>query len=126
MQEVGLWDIAFDHVLIYHDLSHTTFTFNRDAQQYEFVYPQNYPGHFVLILREPLIRAQVWNPNFIPCPPQMGHTPSFPPAELKPMTWSKQFLAANKAREQPLSIHNCPPDFRPTYHHVPKPVLDVL
>ena len=52
--------------------------------------------------------------------------PSFPPADLKPITWSSQFLAANKARKHPLNIQNCSPDFRLTYHYVPKPVLQML
>ena len=52
MRELGLWDMAFDNVPIYHDLSHTTFTFNRLGQQYEFVYPKNYSDRYVLVLRK--------------------------------------------------------------------------
>ena len=124
MRELGLWDSAFSHVLIHHKLTGTTFTYMKDTRSYQFVNMSDYPDSYVLILRDPLIRAVVGNLEKIPSPPPTGCSPSFPPKILPPLKWSRRYLSANKARNTPFSYENATPDFVPTYHHVPNVVRD--
>ena len=124
MRELGLWDSAFSHVLIHHKLTGTTFTYMKDSRSYQFVNMSDYPDSYVLILRDPLIRAVVGNLEKIPSPPPTGCSPSFPPKILPPLKWSRRYLSANKARNTPFSYENATPDFVPTYHHVPNVVRD--
>ena len=119
MRELGLWDSAFKNVLIHHKLTSTTFTYSKDTMLYEFVNISDYLDSYVLILRDPLIRAHMGNAGNIQSPPPTGYSPRFPPKVLPPLHWSKRYLSAIKAQNVPFVPENTTPDFVPTYHHVP-------
>ena len=118
MRELGLWDSAFKNVLIHHKLMSTTFTYSKDTMSYEFINISDYPDSYVLILRDPLIRAHVGNAGKIQSPPPTGYSPRYPPKVFPPLHSSKRYLSAIKARNVPFGSENTTPDFVPTYHHV--------
>ena len=86
----------------------------KTRRSYQFVNMSDYPDSYVLILRDPLIRAVVGNLEKIPSSPPTGCSPSFPPKILPPLKWSRRYLSANKARNTPFSYENATPDFVPT------------
>ena len=125
MRELGLWDSAFKNVLIHHKLMSTTFTYSKDTMLYEFINISDYPDSYVLILRDPLIRAHMGNAGKIQSLPPTGYSPRFPPKVLPPLHWSKRYLSAIKAQNVPFGPENTTPDFVPTYHHVPDMVKSI-
>ena len=125
MKELGLWDSAFKNVLIHHKLMSTTFTYSKDTMSYEFVNISDYPDSYILILRDPLIRAYMGNAGNIQSLPPTGYSPRFHPKVLPPLNWSKRYLSAIKAWNVPFGPENTTPDFVPTYHHVPDMVKSI-
>ena len=119
MRELGLWDSAFKNILIHHKLMSTTFTYSKDTMSYEFINISDYLDSYVLIFRDPLIRAHMGNAGNIQSPPPTGYSPRFAPKVLPLLHWSKRYLPAIKAQNVPFGPENTTPDFVPTYHHVP-------
>ena len=72
MRELGLWESVFKNILIHHKLMSTTFTYSKDTMSYEFINISDYLDSYVLILRDPLIRAHVGNAGNIQSPPLQG------------------------------------------------------
>ena len=92
---------------------------------YEFINISDYPDSYVLILRDPLIRAHMGNAGNIQSLPPTGYSPRFPPKVLLPLHWSKRYLSAIKAWNVLFGPENTTPDFVPTYHHVPDMVKSI-
>ena len=93
---------------------------------YEFINISDYLDSYVLILRDPLIRAHVGNAGKIhQSLPPTGYSPRFPPKVLPPLHWLKRYLSAIKAQNVPFGPENTTPDFVPTYPHVPDMVKSI-
>ena len=92
---------------------------------YEFVNISDYLDSYVLILRDPLIRAHMGNAGNIQSLHPTGYSPRFAPKVLPPLHWSKRYLSAIKAWNIPFGPENTAPDFVSTYHHVPDMVKSI-